>query len=51
MDAERYQGHPNGRPSLDERVELDGEVIGSGPVEFRVVPQALDVAVPATQPR
>jgi diacylglycerol kinase (ATP) len=28
------------------RVELDGEVVGSGPVEFRIVPAALEVLVP-----
>lgn len=28
MDAERYQGHPNGRPSLDERVERIAQELG-----------------------
>jgi diacylglycerol kinase (ATP) len=35
------------RPGPSARLELDGEVIGSGAVEFQIVPSALDVAAPA----
>ncbi len=55
--AGRHLGHPLIRhtrasrvaitPDATARVELDGEVVGSGPVEFRIVPLALDVLAPA----
>jgi diacylglycerol kinase (ATP) len=34
------------RPESSARLELDGEVVGSGAVEFQIVPSALDVAAP-----
>jgi diacylglycerol kinase (ATP) len=34
------------RPGPSTRLELDGEVVGSGAVEFQIVPDALEVAAP-----